>query len=229
LSIYFLTKNLAKMKAAKSLIAWRTLTSPMVIFVSIAIGFGVLGCCKCEDDVKCVRGQVVNCVCDCPIGWEGPACDKEVEPKSITITSVAITKMPTKKTNGDTWDLTSGQQNPDLMLILWRDKDYPNQDWEVAWDEVVFGGIKANYDPSRVPITFTLKPNSTLSFPSRHYRIALYDDEPVTGFNLSEDEVIGAKTFIPYVKGSGFPTTLTLSNSTGTVTFELNISYTWPQ
>jgi len=189
------------------------------------LGFSFFACEKDACDlIQCDKGQCVNGVCVCEEGYTGPSCAEEKEPARIYIKEIKVAKMPEKKGNGDTWDIQSQEQNPDLMLIVWR-RTSSDQNWQTGIPMSDFGGIKSNHDPSK-PALFTYSGEGTgaLNFPSREYRISMYDNDgrPVFG---SLDEFMGGVTFKPHEKGNGFPNPLILENAG--VKFEVEVEYEW--
>jgi len=181
--------------------------------------------CNPCDDIICEQGHQENCVCVCDSGWVGASCQDEIVPSKIFIKSVDVTRMPEK--NGvNTWDFAAGEQNPDLMLILWRDDDYPNMAWETGISGASFGGTKMNRDPLLTSIfTYQGTGEGSLNFPERKYRLSLYDDDGDIGAFDNDDDLMGEIIFTPYQTGQQFPNLIILSNSA--VTFEIIVEYQW--
>lgn len=183
-----------------------------------------LGCSK-EDTtatsctpIECLNGGVstADCGCDCVIGFTGPNCATQITPSKILITKIKVTKFPNFKPDGfSTWDdyLVTIYNSPDIFPLL--SIGSTNLYQGVAYQDVISGG-NDNY-------TWTpSNPIQIISLNSQ-YTLNLYDEDAGNpGY-----EFMGGFNFPIYSSTGGFPTTLTLSNSTSPYKFELTLVYEW--
>jgi len=94
----------------------RTLLNLLLILISVSF----FSSCSSEDDpcenIVCENGNCINGLCDCDLGWEGIDCSTRSIPKSVTITRVNISNIPSFKPSGDNWDLLDA---PDVFVSIY--------------------------------------------------------------------------------------------------------------
>ncbi len=169
--------------------------------------------------VTCLNGGVStsNCGCTCPQGYSGANCSTQITPSKITITKIRVKKFPNLKPNGDLWDLTvNPYSRPDIFPSL----SFYNGAY-------FFSGTPQSDSFSYGNDTFDFIPSSPIEITkiTDKYTIALWDDDTRLGF--TDQELMGGYDFYIYNSTGGFPTTIVISNSTGSCGFELTVSYTW--
>lgn len=151
-------------------------------------------------------GTCVNGVCNCPTGWTGPDCRTQVQPLSINVTKIEVTRFPPTD-NGGGWDITSG---PDIYTTL----SYGST--------TIFNAPTyfQNADPSR---TYSWDPSPAISidYPRDKYTIRLYDFD-----SGSADDFMGGIEFTPYAPNNNFPSILNL-DAGGSVAFRIHINYVY--
>lgn len=139
------------------------------------------------------------------------ACKKEeaLVPTSIRITKITVTNFPPTDANGAGWDLFDG---PDIYVQILLDNQTiykHNQFFEDATPN-------NNYD-------FIPNSNINLDRPTNQYQIALFDFDD----NLTEDDLLGGITFIPYQPNIGTPATANLKVNGTQIEFTLDLEYTF--
>ena len=160
------------------------------------------------DGVICLNGgYCANGACVCASGYTGADCSQQVTPTAIRVNSIKVTSFPATD-GGAGWDLTSG---PEILPVMRLGST-------TIWTSPVY---YPNADPS-LDYTFTPNPTFNLTSLAEQYSLILYDwDDP------DADDFMGGVNFTPSGMISGFPTTLVLAPSGGSVTFTLNVSYIW--
>ena len=189
-------------------------TKIFIFFSIVAIATTVLmvNSCKKEDPdpcegVTCLNGGTcVNGSCSCPQGYSGPACETQVTPTKIRISSIKITSFP-QYDGGSNWDNLDG---PDIYVTL-------------SLGSTLIHKQPTMFEDASVTTDYTYNPTSSidLSDPTAQYTIRLYDYD-----DYDSDDYMGGILFYPYSSTGGFPTTLYLDAGAG-VTFELTVSYVW--
>jgi hypothetical protein len=183
------------------------------------------GCSKDDSSssctpIACLNGGVStpDCGCDCPIGFTGPNCSTQVTPTKILITKIKVKNFPNKKPDGvTTWDdfIFTSYNSPDIFPFLTLGSITLFQG-SYFQDAISNGNSTDNFTwiPS-APIDI-IAINSQLT-------LDLYDDDAGSpGY-----EFMGGFNFYLYNSTEGFPTTITISNSTSPYKFELTLSYVW--
>lgn len=183
------------------------------------------GCSKDDSSssctpIACLNGGVStpDCGCDCPIGFTGPNCSTQVTPTKILITKIKVKNFPNKKPDGvTTWDdfIFTSYNSPDIFPFLTLGSITLFQG-SYFQDAISNGNGTDNFTwiPS-APIDI-IAINSQLT-------LDLYDDDAGSpGY-----EFMGGFNFYLYNSTEGFPTTITISNSTSPYKFELTLSYVW--
>jgi hypothetical protein len=192
----------------------------MQVFKKIGLVFFLVFILSCKkDDVKtnpvpsnpcegieCLNGgNCVNGQCKCPDNYTGPDCSQQKTPIRIRISAISVTKFPPTKTNGASWDLTSG---PDIYVLLKSNNK-----------ELFNSGYIQNADPNK---SHMFTPNNTIDVTDIYNEcsLELYDDD-----DFGSDELMGGYKFFLYDSKNGFPATINLKNPSGSVHFEVFISY----
>lgn len=195
----------------------------LVLVWLLLAAFAGLPWSGCKEDpctnIICKNGGVcINGDCDCPAGYEGPDCGTEKLPENIRIAEITYTKMPLTRDDGNTWDISVGEQNPDLKAIIYRDADPDpsTENWVAIWDSEADLGLVENHSPTQQQVFNPTVP-VLLSNPLNHYRVSLYD------WDNDGDKLMGGITLNPYTAGEGFPAQLIFENAD--VRFVLNLTY----
>ncbi len=206
----------------------KKLLIPVAAFACFTLAFLFYSGClylTCEE-IGC--GKYGNCekgMCRCDEGWDGLACTSEITPVRICVKKVKVVLLPKNLNKGINGGETSENLYPDLILRLWR-LNSPLEPLLDGFDENDFGGVLTGHNPL-LPAEFELNSGNggCLSFPTRDYRLAVYNDEGPAGFD-SGDPLLGGVTFIPYTEGKEFPNPIVVQNSK--VIFELEAEYVFP-
>jgi hypothetical protein len=170
--------------------------------------------------IACLNGGTSNsnCGCNCTIGFTGPNCSNQITPTKILITQIKVKNFPNKKTDGvTTWDdyLVTSLNSPDIFPFLTLGSI--NLFQGAALQDVISNGNGTD--------NFTWNPTTPIQIVAinSQFTINLYDaDLGNPGY-----EFMGGYNFNLYNSTGGFPTTITLSNSTSPYKFELTVSYVW--
>ena len=154
--------------------------------------------------IVCQNGGVCNDgTCDCPAGFAGTNCEIQLEPKKVVIRNIIVTRFPSTKDNGETWDNSGGKA--DLRGFLFLGSTQLFMSGEV--DDVEHNSRTAL--PQSNPIEIDAH---------APHRLYLVDDD-----NFSADDFLGEYVFIPYTGNDGRPSTLYFANNR--IAFELNVTY----
>ena len=160
------------------------------------------------DDAKCVHGHCDNVEesCECFEGWQGTHCDDEIEPSSIKITEIRVTRFK-EDYAGQPWDLGS---EPDIYLRMVLNGD-------TIWTQ---SSVESDADYRKV-YKFEID-DLVLLDPTAAHSLQLYDaDSP------DPDDFMGGVKFTPYHKGQSFPEFMVV-DAGGYVGFEVYFKYFWP-
>jgi hypothetical protein len=155
-------------------------------------------------NITCLNGgYCANGSCVCPEGYSGSNCSQQVTPSLIRINSIRVTGWnPTD--NGAGWDLTSG---PDIYVLIRRS------------GTTVY--TSATYTDASSQLNFNT--NIEITGMSSTYDISIYDFD-----SLDSDDFMGGFTFVPYSSDNGFPSIITIQNSSvNNLKFELFVSYSY--
>lgn len=169
----------------------------------------------CET-LDCVNGDCIDGSCDCETGWEGELCDKESRPRQILITKMTLKKFPVDDL-GDAWDKEDDGSNADVTILvkslsgtLFEPTDIVNQVHEDA------DGSQAYEIDCSVKITDL---DEEIVFEIVDYD---FDDN----FNVVFQFMNSLKTVFND-KYENFPTSISLSSSTGKAQIDLEVSYSF--
>ncbi|MFC6877043.1 hypothetical protein ACFQZF_11165 [Flavobacterium myungsuense] len=195
----------------------------------LSVAIMVFGCSK--DDapsspsspscvsITCLNGGVstADCGCTCPTGYTGANCGTQVTPTKIIITKIRVTKFPNLKTDGSSWDswAVNPFTRPDIFPVLFNSAGTTvlYEGTPAIQDSFSYGTDTFDFIPS-TPIQIT---NTTSS-----YNLYLFDED-----SSSAQEIMGGFNLPLYTSTTGFPTSITLGQSTDIVRFELTVYYVW--
>lgn len=174
--------------------------------------------------ITCKNGGVStsNCGCTCPQGYTGSDCSFQVTPTKITVTKITVTSF-TNYDNGSTWDVQFPTVQNSLADIYIKIKNSVGSDFYVS--PTYFKNVMS--DGTR---TFDFVPSTPLEItnPLSIYTFQLYDyDSADSNLNDGVDDLMASKVFSAYSMSGGFPTTLTITDSSIPLSFKLTLSYTW--
>ena len=170
--------------------------------------------------IPCLNGGISrpDCGCDCPIGFTGPNCSTQVTPTKILITKIKVKNFPNKKPDGvTTWDdfIFTSYNSPDIFPLLTLGSITLFQG-SYFQDAISNGNGTDNF--TWIPST----PINIIAINSQFTLILRDDDAGSPGY-----EIMGGFNFYLYNSTEGFPTTISISNSTSPYKFELTVSYVW--
>jgi len=165
--------------------------------------------------IPCLNGGVSNsnCGCNCPQGFTGSNCGTQITPTFINITKIKVIDFPMTNSNGNQWDtLAVGNYvRPDIFPFL------------SIGTTTLFQGTP--FQDALNTSTYTWTPTTSIVLTPSQFlsqlSLTLYDEDSGT------NEFMGGFDFYLYNSTGGFPTTITLSNSTSPYKFELTVSYVW--
>lgn len=175
---------------------------------------------------NCFNGRCKNGDCLCDDGYKGESCSEQIQPTSIKISKIKITKFPVLNgTNKwDNWDSTtqSIDDNPDLRIALLRGTSTLVYEQPDSFQNAV----------GSQTYTATLSPELNITQVLSQYSIFLYDADTFISYDTNGNPVtqdvdtyMSGLSFDLYQNTGGFPTTIKLTGSK--VAFELTVSYTW--
>ncbi len=168
--------------------------------------------CKKDNDKLCGNyeclngGDCINNECICEIGYTGEFCEMEHIPSSMQISKITVTNFPEW---GSSNNIFTSDPNPDIYVQLFHNNN------------LVYS-YPTNYDEAMPNTDYEFKPfeNIVILEPDQEYTLILMDrdDDP--------DDVVAEQTFLPYLKGLGFPKTVII-NEIGDLSFELEVQYSF--
>ena len=193
----------------------------VVLFFSCSSDSGDTPCVP----ISCINGGTsrVDCGCDCPQGFTGSNCSTQITPTKITISKIRVKYFPNKNA-GSYWDLLlplvdANIALPDIYLTLENSSLIEIYRSPTYYKNVVSDGI-AYYDfvPS-TPINITSVTSGLF--------LNLWDYDGADSNGISSDDDMGFIVFNLYKSTGGFPSTLTVLDTSKSLGFELTLSYTW--
>lgn len=188
----------------------------------IFIVYLVFGCSKDSPNsntvpctpIPCLNGgtSTPNCGCSCPQGYTGNNCGTQITPTQIAITKIRVTQFPDTN-NGSWWD-TLPNSDADIYITIQNSSSTTLYNSPTYFQDATSNGVNYyDFVPS-TPIVFSNVTNG--------YLMSIYDYDTV-----GSDQLMDFSTFYLYNSLGGFPTTKTYTNSTGTFSFTLTLSYVW--
>jgi len=154
----------------------------------------------CEN-VNCINGECLDGSCICEDGFSGIACDTTLAPDSIFIHSITFSGNQSEN-NYAMWE----GESKSLNCII----EHDNDSLYVSSTEVIHpmdSGIWILEEP--IVITEVLE----------QYEIQIYDEQVEYLYGLSFQLFRESNTV--------FPNNIELSTPTGSIKFELDVSYSW--
>ena len=188
----------------------------------IALSVMVAGGCKKKKDADPCEGKVClnggTCsqgVCLCPAGYTGADCGTQITPTIITIDSIRVTKFPPLTPSGGNWDTfpaTGNGVKPDIYCVV-----------KAVGGSTELITTKASII-SNASVQSYILPMFATDFTDlvQQYNITLWDDDDFSG-----SDNMGSFDFSIYNNTNKFPTKYKISNTTGTLEFELTLKYTY--
>jgi len=181
--------------------------------------------------ITCLNGGVStpNCGCTCPQGFTGNNCSTQITPSKIKITKITVKKFPNFD-GTNTWDPCStlcltaddiNRKRPDIYFTIENTNLV-----EIYKHPSYFPNVISNLIGTDL---FEFTPTLSLEFTnfSTGYILNLKDYDGAESNFISPDDEMGFVAFMLYNSNGGFPTTKTITNSNGTLIFELTLQYTW--
>ncbi|GEC77711.1 hypothetical protein [Flavobacterium aquatile] len=147
----------------------------------------------------------------CPTGYNGIDCTTQITPTRIVISKIRVKLFPNTN-GGNNWDIGSA---PDIFVRLGIGDGS-------ASTVVLFTSDYIADAVSDGTNFFDFTPNTPIEllFPTQQHAIILGDYD-----STSSNEFMGGLVFNPYNSTGGFPTTITVNNSSIPLRFELTVSY----
>ncbi len=188
------------------------------LFISaFAFSIFILGSCKKKTDAcentTCYNGGVCNDgKCSCPTGYSGADCGTQISPTKITVSAIKLNKYPSQNGSSD-WDVLAfgNSVRPDIYAEV---KAFGSNNPIITTTQVANAAPQSYNLPFSVPIDFS---NIT-----QQYTIDLLDDD-----NPSSATKMGSVDFYLYNSTNKFPSKLVVADTSGTLEFELSLSYSF--
>ena len=151
----------------------------------------------------------------CPQGYVGPNCETQITPSKIRVTKIRLKYFPIL--NGtSSWDFDSA---PDIFVRFGHGNGTDNTTllYESGYYEDVLSDGTTTFD-------FTPINPIVIDNPFDTYVIILGDYDSVSLYDF-----MGGFTFVPYSSTNQFPESITVSDLSIPLSFELMLSYEWNQ
>ena len=196
----------------------------------LIIAFLFFNCSSDSGDTPCVPITCLNggtstpeCGCNCPQGYTGSDCSTQITPTKITITKIRVKYLPNTTTTGGYWDITGlnpTNASPDILVTMDNSSFTEIYRSTTYYKNVISDGA-TYYDfvPS-TPISIT-SVNSV-------FILNLWDyDGADSNFNGGIDDNMGFIVFNIYNSVGGFPSTISVLDTSKSLGFELSLTYTY--
>jgi hypothetical protein len=175
--------------------------------------------------IPCLNGgtSTSNCGCICPQGFTGSNCGTQITPTKILISKIRVNYFPNYD-NGSFWDPslpTASLASPDIYVTLQDASSNVLFNAPTYFANVTSNG--SNYYDFTPTTPIILPIASVYSY----FQINLWDYDGADSNISSSDDFMGSRSFYPYSSTGGFPSTITVSDSSYTVSFTLTLSYVW--
>ncbi len=188
------------------------LISIFALLIVFATSMSFNSCVK-EKCTNCLHGGVfIDNHCNCPEGYTGKYCEKQLTPKKIRIATITIRSFPPNN-HGEDWDYGNDYHSkPDLYIKIYKASELIYSNSNNPFD---------NADSSNdYPVSITYL---DLTGVNSQYTIELWDkDNPY----YEDDDLMLSLNFTPYSNTGGFPSTLYIEQW-GRVVFEMDVLYVW--
>ena len=199
-----------------------------------SIAILVFGCSKDSPNsnvlsctpIPCLNGgtSTPNCGCSCPQGYTGSNCGIQITPTQILVSKIRVNYFPNYDSTGSFWDPTlptASLSSPDIYVTL------EDASGNVLFDApTYFANVTSNgsnyYDFT--PATPIILPIASVY---SIFQVNLWDYDGSDSNISSSDDLMGKKSFFPYSSSGGFPSSITVSDSSYPVSFTLSLSYVW--
>ncbi len=189
------------------------------LFISaFAFSIFILGSCKKKTDAcentTCYNGGVCNDgKCSCPTGYSGADCGTQISPTKITVSAIKLNKYPDKDGSSD-WDIGVGSiVRPDIYAEV---KAFGSNNPIITTTQAQV--VNATVPPYNLPFSVAIG----FSNVTQQYTIDLLDDD-----NPFSATKMGSINFYLYNSTNKFPSKLVVADTSGTLEFELSLSYSF--
>ncbi len=205
----------------------KTVLSKLSVLI---IAFLFFNCSSDSGDTPCVPITCLNggtstpeCGCNCPQGYTGSDCSTQITPAKITISKIRVKYFPNTDA-GSYWDvlLPLADANialPDIYLTLQNSSLTEIYRSPTYYKNVLSDGT-AYYD--FVPAT-----SISITSVNSVFVLNLWDYDGADSNITSSDDDMGFIVFNIYNSVGGFPSTISVLDTSKSLGFELTLSYTW--
>ncbi len=177
----------------------------------------MVSCSKDDNDgctpINCLNGgtQTADCGCDCEEGYTGSNCATKLVPTSVKITNITVKKFPDTN-NGNWWD-TFPNSDADIYITINNSSDVEIYNHPTFYEDA--SGLNVSYP-------FTLTPPLIINDVTGIHVLNLFD------LDTFQDDFITLLLFRPYDSSrEGFPTSITLANTTNTFECDFTLEYSF--
>lgn len=194
----------------------------------LIIAFLFFNCSSDSGDTPCVPITCLNggtstpeCGCNCPQGYTGSDCSIQITPAKITITKIRVKYFPNTDA-GSYWDTslpTAANAYADIFVTLQNSSLTEIYRSPTYYKNVLSDGT-VYYDfvpPTPISITSV---NSA-------FVLNLWDYDGADSNFISSDDDMGFIVFNLYSSTGGFPSTISVLDTSKSLGFELSLTYTW--
>lgn len=151
----------------------------------------------------------------CPQGYNGTNCNTQITPSKILITKIRVKLFPNVDSSGNNWDLGGLPDIYPSLSIINGPSSTIIYNGEMYFQDVTSTGSNYfDFIPTN-PIEIT-QVNSS-------YVLSLLDYDG----SLSNYNFMGTVAFYPYQSNNNFPTTITITDNSIPLRYELTLSYIW--
>ena len=175
--------------------------------------------------IACLNNGVSNsnCGCDCPQGFTGSNCSIQSTPTIIKITKIKVKYFPNTD-NGSNWDVSFPTANnawPDIYVTLENSNSVELFNAPNYFPNVTSNGSNTwDFIPS-TPISISFIYFNSL-------KLKLYDyDGADSNVNDNLDDLMATTIFNIYNANGGFPSIITVGNTSTPIVYELSLQYVW--
>ena len=173
--------------------------------------------------ISCLNGgtSTPDCGCNCPQGYTGINCSTQIAPTKITITKIRVKYFPNTDA-GSYWDAsfpTAANAYADIYLTLQNSSLTEIYRSPTYYKNVLSDGTTYYDFIPATPIIITAVNSG--------FVLNLWDDAGADSNFISSDDDMGIIVFNLYKSTGGFPSTLTVLDTSKSLGFELTLSYTW--